>query len=85
MLYSTVDQARLLNRPNDAAQALLEKQLLETPINSFDSLRMLKDDWLAFARSYENDAREVFAAAQAASYLQRVDLILAKIAAREAP
>ena len=45
MLDSAVDQARLLNRPQDAADALVERLLLDTPADAFNALLALQDAW----------------------------------------
>jgi transcriptional regulator with XRE-family HTH domain len=45
ILDSTVAQARLRNAPQDAADALVEKLLLDNPPDAFDALRALQDEW----------------------------------------
>jgi tetratricopeptide (TPR) repeat protein len=44
LLDSTVAQARLRNAPKDAADALVEKLLLDDPPDAFDALRKLQDE-----------------------------------------
>jgi transcriptional regulator with XRE-family HTH domain len=45
MLDSAVDQARLLNRPDMAATALVERLHFETPADPFSALRALQEEW----------------------------------------
>jgi len=73
MLDSAVDQARLLNRPDMAATALVERLTLDTPADPFNALRALQDIWyergrdqgLAFDATVAiHLAEETFACAQ---------------------
>ncbi len=45
LLDSTVAQATLRNRPDQAAQALVERLTLDTPPDFFNALRALQDEW----------------------------------------
>ncbi|MCU0904950.1 MAG: hypothetical protein MUE83_13910 [Tabrizicola sp.] len=50
LLDRTIEQATLQNRPDMAAEALVERLLLDTPADPFAALRQLQDDWYVRGR-----------------------------------